>query len=95
LEITVEAISNVMRAAAVGVGPMNVQQIVVVVETTTRNEGPADAVLTQAVRAALAPLPIASVWVTKNLPVDIRHNSKIDRTAVSKKMSQILAGSKK
>ena len=95
LEITVEAISNVVRAAAVGVGPMNVQQIVVVVETTTRNEGPADAVLTQAVRATLAPLPIASVWVTKNLPVDIRHNSKIDRTAVSKKMSQILAGSKK
>jgi len=35
------------------------------------------------------------VWVTKNLPVDIRHNSKIDRTAVSKQMSQILAGSKK
>jgi long-subunit acyl-CoA synthetase (AMP-forming) len=95
LEIIVEAISNVVRAAAVGVGPMNVQQIVVVVETTTRNEGPADAVLTQAVRATLAPLPIASVWVTKNLPVDIRHNSKIDRTAVSKQMSQILAGSKK
>ena len=95
LEIAVEALPNVVRVAAVGVGPTDVQQIVIVVETLNKTEGPADGELTRAVRTALAPLTIASVWVTKNLPVDIRHNSKIDRTAVSKRMSVILSGTKK
>jgi acyl-CoA synthetase (AMP-forming)/AMP-acid ligase II/pimeloyl-ACP methyl ester carboxylesterase len=94
LEIAVEALPNVMRAAAVGVGPTDVQQIVIVVETTKSSEGPADVELTHAVRTALAPQTVASVWITKKLPVDIRHNSKIDRTAVSQKMSEILAGTK-
>ena len=95
LEIAVEALPNVVRVAAVGVGPTDVQQIVIVVETLNKTEGPADGELTRAVRTALAPLTIASVWATKNLPVDIRHNSKIDRTAVSKQMSVILSGTKK
>ena len=75
-----------------GVGPTATQQIVIVVETTEKTNGPVSAELTHAVRTALAPLIIASVWATKSLPVDIRHNSKIDRTAVSKQMSQILSG---
>jgi len=94
LEIAVEALPNVVRAAAVGVGPTDVQQIVIVVETTKSSEGPADVELTHAVRTALGPQTVASVWITKRLPVDIRHNSKIDRTAVSQKMSEILAGTK-
>ena len=77
-----------------GVGPTHVQQIVMVLETTNGTEGPADTELTQAVRAALAPLAIASVWISQKLPVDIRHNSKIDRTAVSQQMSKILSGIK-
>jgi acyl-coenzyme A synthetase/AMP-(fatty) acid ligase len=95
LEIAVEALPNVVRVAAVGIGPINVQQLVIVVETTNSNDGPAEAELTRAVRTALAPLTISSVWATKKLPVDIRHNSKIDRTAVSKQMSQILSGTQK
>ena len=95
LEIAVEALPNVVRVAAVGIGPVDVQQLVIVVETTNSNDGPAEAELTGAVRTALAPLTIASVWATKKLPVDIRHNSKIDRTAVSKKMAQILSGARK
>lgn len=95
LEIAIEALPNVVRAAAVGVGPVDVEQIVIVIETIDSSDGPANAELSHAVRAALAPLTIASVWTTKKLPVDIRHNSKIDRTAVSKQMSQILAGAKK
>lgn len=94
LEIAIEALPNVVRAAAVGVGPTDVQQIVMVVEIVNGTEGPADTELTHAVRRALAPLHIASVWVTKGLPVDIRHNSKIDRTAVSQRMSKILSGIK-
>ena len=95
LEVAVEALPNVVRVAAVGIGPTDVQQIVVVVETINSNEGPAEAELTRAVRTALDPLTIASVWATKKLPVDIRHNSKIDRTSVSKQMSQILSGTQK
>ena len=94
LEIAIEALPNVVRAAAVGVGPTGVQQIVMVVETVNGTEGPADTELAHAVRTALAPLTIASVWISKKLPVDIRHNSKIDRTAVSQRMSKILSGSK-
>jgi acyl-coenzyme A synthetase/AMP-(fatty) acid ligase len=94
LEIAIEALPNVVRVAAVGVGPVDVQQIVIVIETNN-SDGPADADLTHAVRTALSPILIASVWVTKKLPVDIRHNSKIDRTAVSKQMAQILSGTKK
>jgi len=94
LEIAAEALPNVVRAAAVGVGPTDVQQIVMVVETVNGTEGPADTELTHAVRQALTPLTIASVWITKKLPVDIRHNSKIDRTAVSQKMTKILSGIK-
>ncbi len=95
LEIAVEALPNVVRVAAVGIGPINVQQLVIVVETTNSNDGPAEAELTRAVRTALAPLTISSVWTIKKLPIDIRHNSKIDRTAVSKQMSQILSGTQK
>lgn len=95
LEIAIEALPNVVRVAAVGVGPAEMQQIAIVVETANRSDGPADAELAHAVRTALAPLTVASVWVTKKLPVDIRHNSKIDRTAVSKQMSQILSGTTK
>jgi acyl-coenzyme A synthetase/AMP-(fatty) acid ligase len=95
LEIAIEALPNVVRVAAVGVGPIDVEQIVIVVETIDSSDGPADTELTHAERAALAPLTIASVWTTKKLPVDIRHNSKIDRNAVSKQMSEILAGTKK
>jgi acyl-coenzyme A synthetase/AMP-(fatty) acid ligase/pimeloyl-ACP methyl ester carboxylesterase len=95
LEIAIEALPTVVRVAAVGVGPADVEQIVIVIETIDSGDGPADAELTHAVRAALAPLTIASVWTTKKLPVDIRHNSKIDRTAVSKQMSVILSGTKK
>ena len=65
-----------------------------VVETVNGIEGPADTELAHAVRTALAPLTIASVWISQKLPVDIRHNSKIDRTAVSQRMSKILSGSK-
>jgi len=95
LEIAVEALPNVVRVAAVGVGPLNVQQIVIVVENVDSSDGPADSAFTDAVRKTLAPLTIAAVWTTKKLPVDIRHNSKIDRTAVSKQMSEILSGLQK
>ena len=90
LEIAVEALPNVRRAAAVSVGPIGIQQVVIVVEG--KGDGPADAELSSAVRAAVAPQLIAAVYTIKQLPVDIRHNSKIDRTALGLTMARILSG---
>jgi acyl-coenzyme A synthetase/AMP-(fatty) acid ligase/pimeloyl-ACP methyl ester carboxylesterase len=95
LEIATEEVPEVLRAAAVGVGPHGVAQVVVVVETTNGNEGEASPELTAKVRLAVAPQKIAAVWVVKELPVDIRHNAKIDRTALANKMSVLLSGAKK
>lgn len=95
LEIAAEEVSEVLRAAVVGVGPHGVAQVVVVVETTNGNEGEASPELTAKVRLAVAPQKIAAVWVVKELPVDIRHNAKIDRTALAKKMSLLLSGARK
>lgn len=94
LEIAAEALPMVLRAAAVSVGARGVQQVVIVAETNDRVDGPADVELTAGVRAAVWPQAVAAVWLTKELPVDIRHNSKIDRTALGAYMSGVLAGDK-
>ena len=90
LEVAVEALPNVRRAAAVSVGPIGIQQVVIVIEG--QSDGPADAELSSAVRTAVAPQLVAAVYTVKKLPVDIRHNSKIDRTALGLSMAQILSG---
>jgi acyl-coenzyme A synthetase/AMP-(fatty) acid ligase/pimeloyl-ACP methyl ester carboxylesterase len=84
------ALGDGTTAAAVGVGPAGVQQVVVVVT----GSGPVlpDLALTDTVRAAAAPVPIAAVLVRATLPVDIRHNSKIDRTALAGWATRTLAG---
>jgi len=89
VEQRVEALSNVDSAALVGVGPVGTQQVVVVV---TGAGGPlAEGPLTAAVRE-VAGVAVTAVLVRKNLPVDIRHNSKIDRVAVARWASGVLAG---
>jgi len=106
LEVAVEAIDGVARAAAVGVGPRDIQQLVVVIEPNeapaggrlrrrieARRDGLADLELTAVVRDALAPLAVAAVCVRTALPVDIRHNAKIDRTALADWAADLLAGS--
>jgi len=77
--------------AAVGVGPAGCQQLVVVVQDAQRPIGLADEVLVERVRAAV-PHAVAAVITVHTLPVDIRHNTKIDRTAVALWASEILAG---
>ena len=76
-------------AAAVGVGPAGTQQVVVVLS------GPGDLRVDTArsdrVRAA-AGVPVAAVLRKDALPVDIRHNSKIDRAALARWAAQELAG---
>ncbi len=84
------ALGSDTTAAVVGVGPAGAQQVVVVLTGT----GPvlAGLAVSDAVRAAAAPVPVAAVLVRTALPVDIRHNSKIDRTALSVWAARTLAG---
>ena len=94
LEVACESLGGVERAAAVGIGKRGVQQIVIVVEEDGRAEGPADDALTREIRAQVAPTNVAAVWTVKKLPVDIRHNSKIDRTALGELIEKKLSGSR-
>jgi acyl-coenzyme A synthetase/AMP-(fatty) acid ligase/pimeloyl-ACP methyl ester carboxylesterase len=99
VEVRAETVPGVQRAAAVAVGPTGVQQVVVVVEgdqrgarrrgVSLREAAPS---LAAAVRAAAAPVPVAAVLETDALPVDIRHNAKIDRTALGASAAAVLAG---
>jgi acyl-coenzyme A synthetase/AMP-(fatty) acid ligase len=96
IEHRVEALADVALAAVVGVGPPDCQQMVVVVETTEPTPRPTQAstTLADAVRAAVGVVDVAAVLVVPKLPVDIRHNSKIDRARVAKWATRLLAGEK-
>jgi olefin beta-lactone synthetase len=90
IERRVDRELGVARSAVVGVGPVGCQQIVVVLEGSG-GDGLASAEEARRTRAA-AGRSIAAVLRCKQLPVDIRHNAKIDRTAVARWASEILAG---
>ena len=96
LEQRVQQVPGVTLAAAVGVGPPGTQVVVVVVVTEPRvaRGGLAEPALAAAVRDG-AGVPVAAVLVTPRLPVDIRHNSKIDRAAVARWAGDILAGGRR
>ncbi|WP_105035485.1 alpha/beta fold hydrolase [Cryobacterium aureum] len=92
-EQRIENLPDVFRAAFVGVGPLGTQQQVAVIETVppARRVHRAAEPLAAAVRAAVGS-PVAAVLVVSGLPTDIRHNSKIDRSRLSRWATGILAG---
>jgi olefin beta-lactone synthetase len=93
IERRVEGIAHVRLAAAVGVGPTGTQQVVVVVATdpAAPRGALAPTTLTAAVRRVVD-VPVAAVLVAPELPVDIRHNSKIDRARIADWAARMLAG---
>lgn len=99
-EARIDALAGVHRAAVVGVGPVGTQAVVAVVEPSpvpgvrSPRPGLADAELTRQVRSAAAPVPVSAVLVTDTVPVDIRHQSKIDRTRLAGWAERILSGGK-
>lgn len=86
-------VAAVTRAAVVAVGPRGVSQLVAVVELRSgaRRVALAEAGLAADVRAAVG-ADVAAVLVVPALPTDIRHNSKIDRAALSRWAEGVLAG---
>jgi len=96
IEQRAEAIGMVKAAAAVGVGPVGVQQVVLVVvpegRRPARRSSPVAAQpLLDAVRRAVN-IDVAAVLVVAELPVDIRHASKVDRRKVKHWAADVLAG---
>ncbi len=90
LEVAVEPVVG-SRCAVTGVGPAGCQQVVVIVERDGK-AGLASTALDGVVRDSLAPQPIAAVLTVPKLPVDRRHNSKIDRTRLGRWAERVLAG---
>lgn len=94
-EDDIQRLPEIRRVAIVGVGPVGTQAVVAVIEPHDRaiKPGLAPTALTDAVRAA-TDVPLAAVLVTDTVPVDIRHNSKIDRPALAIWAAELLAGRK-
>ena len=93
IEHAVAALDGVDLAAAVGVGPQGAQQLLVVVATSTAPRRPRLAELPLADRVrALVDAPVAAVLEASALPVDKRHNSKINRLRVAEWAEGVLAG---
>ena len=92
-EQALERLDEVARAALVGVGPVGIQQLVAIVETRPagRRVRLADPGLAARARTATG-LPLAAVLVVPRLPTDIRHNSKIDRSHLSRWAAGVLSG---
>ncbi|GAB3315543.1 alpha/beta fold hydrolase [Geodermatophilus aquaeductus] len=98
IEQRVERLEGVTSAAAVGVGPAGAQVVVVVVVPShdrRRGRRPrlAGPDLTDAVRSA-AGVDVAAVLTVPALPVDIRHQSKVDRAEVARRAARVLAGAR-
>ena len=94
IEHQVSSIAGIAATAIVGVGPPGTQQVVAVVTPTPRPKraGLAGEALADEVRARVPSTGIAAVLVAPVLPVDKRHNSKIDRTRIAQWAERVLAG---
>jgi acyl-coenzyme A synthetase/AMP-(fatty) acid ligase/pimeloyl-ACP methyl ester carboxylesterase len=92
IEHAAQTVEGVDLAAAVGVGPTGAQRVVVVVATSgVRRPRLASQGLADQVRSAVDH-DVAAVLEAPSLPVDKRHNSKINRARVAEWASGVLAG---
>ncbi|WP_328821731.1 alpha/beta fold hydrolase [Nesterenkonia haasae] len=100
VETHVDALDEVARSAAVGVGPAGTQAVVAIIEpspgcTLTVGSSPlALPEVSRRVRDVSADVAVSAVLVVDTLPTDIRHNSKIDRTSLASWASRVLSGDK-
>ncbi len=93
VEQRVEGLTLVRSAACVGVGPAGAQVVVVLVVPEKAPAGRdilADPELAAAVRD-VAKVAVAAVLVRRDFPVDVRHNSKVDRAELATWAAEQLA----
>ena len=93
IELEQRAISaGAVNAAGVGIGPAGAQQVILVIEAPGRTSL-VSARETERLRSACGH-PFAAVLRIDRMPVDIRHNSKIDRTALAIWAAELLGGAR-
>ena len=97
LEQAIETLAGISMAAVVGVGPSDNQQVVAIVEEDDppKKPGLANIELIDRVRAIAADtigLDVVAVFSVATMPVDRRHNSKIDRGRLRTWASDVLGG---
>ncbi len=99
LELAAQTVAGVSLVAAVGVGPVGAQIVVIVIQPDDppRRWGEASSLLRSQIRTAIAEqcspdIDIAAVLLTPDIPVDQRHNSKIDRRFMAQQAAIHLAG---
>ncbi|MDG2210608.1 MAG: alpha/beta fold hydrolase [Acidimicrobiales bacterium] len=97
IERAVDMLDGIRRSAAVGVGPAGAQVVVVIAETSDAGRRPRQSSLDRIdrIRAAVAEatgLDVAACLEVPSLPVDHRHNSKIDRTHLADWATGVLEG---
>ena len=92
-EQAIESIAGVAMAAIVGIGPPGLQQIVAVIQPDSPPRSPrlAELDVIDAVRGR-SDRDVVAVFEVPELPVDRRHNSKIDRPRVTAWAQAALAG---
>ncbi|NND91959.1 MAG: AMP-binding protein [Granulosicoccus sp.] len=94
-EKRMEMLPEVTMATLVGVGPRGAQALVAVIQTTPglHSCGGAPLELTDRIRHMMASdIDLSAVLIVNQLPVDRRHNSKIDRSAVADWAARVLSG---
>ena len=91
VEQAVQELDQVVSAACVGIGSPGDQQVVVVVTGPQARSVVASSELTTAIRTVTG-VDVAAVLVRDELPVDIRHNAKINRTALASWADGVLSG---
>lgn len=97
IEQRAQELDFVDLAAAVGIGPVGCQQLVLVVTGAPGRGVLLDTERTVLVREHLLAClpgraPVVAVLRRGQMPVDIRHNSKIDRRSVAEWAAEVLAG---
>jgi acyl-coenzyme A synthetase/AMP-(fatty) acid ligase/pimeloyl-ACP methyl ester carboxylesterase len=93
IEQSIESLPGIAQAAVVGVGPPGTQQTVAIIRPTNPPRRPRLAPVhrTDAVRA-VAGVPVAAVLEVPKVPVDRRHNAKIQRGRLARWAAGVLAG---
>lgn len=95
VELAAQRAAGANLSACVGVGPTGTQAVAVVVQKPGAALGPADVDLVVRVREAVhaaTGVDVAAVLTMREIPVDVRHRSKVDRQRVAEEVAALLAG---
>lgn len=95
VELAAQRAAGAVLSACVGVGPAGTQAVVVVLQVPGPALGPADVDLAMRIREAVREatgIDVAAVLTMREIPVDVRHRSKVDRARVAAEATELLAG---